>query len=1231
MHKSRLLWVIVLSIYYPFSSVAQDKNAPKYPSLLWEITGNGLAKPSYLFGTMHVSSKLAFNLSDSFYLAIKNVDVVALELNPDTWQEQMVSMNQAKQNYSEFVKKQEGDYLNENSFRLQQYDDDLKLAMSSEPTIVNNLLYRTYKAKEDFEEDTFLDLYIYQIGKKLGKKTTGVENYFETEKIIMEAYTDMADEKKKNTIDIDSELKYGIREKIQDAYRRGDLDLMDSLDRLVDRSAAFTEKFLYKRNEIQANSIDTVLRKNSLFVGIGAAHLPGNRGVIELLRKKGYVLRPVFMTNRNASQKELIDRLKVPVVFTTQRAEDGFYTVSVPGPLFKMPEDYRGIERRQYADMGNGAYYLVTRVHTYSAFLGQNQKDVLKKTDSILYENIPGKILFKKNISKDGYPGYDITSRTRRGDVQRYHIFITPFEVLLFKMSGKENYVSGKEAQQFFSSIRMQKPADSAVLFKPVQGGFIAQFPHYPKTSLNTFCSDAIDRWEYEALDKTNGNVYLLFKKSVYNFSFLGEDTFDLNLIEESFRNPAFFVKQQARQYGIFKGYPCLNAQYQMKGDAIVHAKYIIQGPHYYVLAVRSHSNSPPAAAFFNSFQFVENQYSALEKYTDTFMHFAVTTPVVPEIKDDIRQQMEKMLSKITETNYRETNSYWPEPRNALFKNNATGEIIYVDIQEYPRYYYINDSTAFWEKEINEKNVNADMVLYKKNPVWVNNEVKGYHYFFRDTGSSRTIHRLVMLKDNYVFNIVSMGDTLSTESRFTHFFFNSFVPEEKKLGRNMNVNNTNDFFEDLFSTDSTVRTRAQQFIDNIQYSEKEIPHLLATIARLNSSYDNYWEVKAKLIAELGYIKDTILPVVVNSLKKIYTQTADTSLFQNEVFFALARHKTKASYSLLKELILLDPPVFETNYSYGNLFDYLEDSLLLAGNLFPELMNLSPVDDYKNEVLSLLATLVDSNIIRSKDYADYFPRIFFDAKIELKKQRVKDEKIMKEEVKKNTLATPASGYNIKYAYDNNRSNLYNYSILLLPFYDKDSVRLFFHHLLQTKDQEVQLQTTILLLRNNKNVPDDILEKLAAQDKFRSTLLVHLEKAGHLDKFPVKYKNQLDISRSFLVADKEHETIDSVIFLYKQPVFYHAQKGLVYFFKYRIKKEDNWKIAISGLQPENEKDISSNNTLMVFTDKRIRTDEALDDQLQQQLKKILYSSHKSGKNFYDAVDYYKRLEKLLQYYN
>jgi len=72
-----------------------------------------------------------------------------------------------------------------------------------------------------------------------------------------------------------------------------------------------------------------------LFVGVGAAHLPGSRGVIELLRKKGYTLRPIIMQNRDADKKDSIEKIRVPVVFNTVHTDDDFITMNLPGHLYK--------------------------------------------------------------------------------------------------------------------------------------------------------------------------------------------------------------------------------------------------------------------------------------------------------------------------------------------------------------------------------------------------------------------------------------------------------------------------------------------------------------------------------------------------------------------------------------------------------------------------------------------------------------------------------------------------------------------------------------------------------------------------------------------------------------------------------------------------------------------------------------------------------------------------------
>ena len=57
--------LLLFFVFFFVSASAQKNNWPN--TLLWKISGNGLTKPSYLFGTMHLQDKRIFNLGDSFY------------------------------------------------------------------------------------------------------------------------------------------------------------------------------------------------------------------------------------------------------------------------------------------------------------------------------------------------------------------------------------------------------------------------------------------------------------------------------------------------------------------------------------------------------------------------------------------------------------------------------------------------------------------------------------------------------------------------------------------------------------------------------------------------------------------------------------------------------------------------------------------------------------------------------------------------------------------------------------------------------------------------------------------------------------------------------------------------------------------------------------------------------------------------------------------------------------
>ena len=110
------------------------------------------------------------------------------------------------------------------------------------------------------------------------------------------------------------------------------------------------------------------------------------------------------MRDQDAQQRDNIDKVKVPVIFSSYTSDDKSFTVKLPGKLYKRSDSHSG-DSWQYADMSNGAYYMITRVKTHGYMSGQHDAVVLRKIDSLLYENVPGKILSKKIISQKWIQG----------------------------------------------------------------------------------------------------------------------------------------------------------------------------------------------------------------------------------------------------------------------------------------------------------------------------------------------------------------------------------------------------------------------------------------------------------------------------------------------------------------------------------------------------------------------------------------------------------------------------------------------------------------------------------------------------------------------------------------------------------------------------------------------------------------------------------------------------------
>lgn len=1234
---------------------------------MWEISGNGLAKPSYLFGTMHVSNKLAFHLADSFYNAIKSVDVVALETNPANWQDDYSKPNiydnrsVSAASYAYKLLDLPNDYLHKNSFALDRYESNIKLAMATEPAMINGMLYRTYNQGADFEEDTYLDMYIFQTGSKLGKKMTGVENFEQSEKLVAEAYKDAAKEKRNRSYDNEYSYEDYIKSpfSIEDAYRKGDLDMLDSLEGRQFNSKAFLEKFLYKRNEIQANSIDSILKsKTSLFVGVGSAHLPGKRGVIEMLRSKGYTLRAVKMGERDGVQKDIIDKTRVPVNFKTVVSEDKFFSVEIPGEKFYNFSRFGDLNTRQYADMGNGAYYVVSRIKTNGLLLGDNENVVYRKTDSLLYENIPGKILKKQAIVKDGYKGFDIINRTRRGDIQRHNIIVTPFEILFFKISGIGDYVQeGTEASRFFNSIKITSPKEEGWKnYSPATGGFAIQLPHTPVLQKD-FGSN---RLEYTAADTKENITYTLMKTNIHNYGFIEEDTFDLNLMDESFASSEVVEKQLSRQLGKWQGYPSLSCKYKHKDGSFSTVRYLLQGPVYYAQVAHYTTETKNVKLYFDSFRITPFVYPEVKMRVDTTMHFTVQSPLFPDVKK--QNDLQEMLRNLVDSYGSDDEGAVPEMGLKLVGNDTIGEKIFVAWAKSPKNTYIKDSAKiFSNNEFSPSGYGNKMQSYiylKKDSGYTSG---GMRYLFQqvtDTNSSRTIISKSFYKSGNFFALMTITDTLTPSSTLLQNFIQTFTPSDTLKGESPFIKRNAAFFTDFASKDSATHAKAIKRLNKTMFDSADVPQLKKIIDTLSWRSKDYLQLKQDFIAKIADVKDSNM---VDYLKQLYVAAKDTADLQNTILQSLLGMQLQRSFVAFKDLIIAEPPVVlakttSLDYDYANIITSIGksgkgtfiprryydngtgwapiyDTLILAKAIFPDFLQLINLDDYKSEVMELLATMVDSGYVNAAAYEPYFSKFYAEAKQELKKERARESQkaiARAEKANKADADEVINMFNRKADNDVANDLLQKYAVLLLPYWDKNpGVATFFNDIMKLENKQVRFNVMMLMLRNKKTIPDSLLNFYAAEEEYRIDLYRALKKAKLLEKFPAKYNNQPDLVRSALQNISSYEKYDTLVLLDKIPVAYQNKKGVVYFFKYKNKKEEKkWKILSYGLQPENNREFDDDNDDFIEgtssnyysrnQDNKLDETQPVKPQLQKLLKTMLCKMHSSAAQFYENDD-------------
>lgn len=269
--------------------IASKGKAQTENSLLWEITGNGLTKPSYLFGTIHIIPKKDFFITEKMLDALNNSEIFVTEIDMNIPVKEQ--FNIAKQMYLP-DKKTYKDYLSEEKYvKVSSYLIDsldirkrkLKSIFRIKPFFASGLILKEYyKRVKAYEVEL----------KKLARRNNMEFGALETIEEQLALVNDMSlDEQFENLeVDIASLSTY---DQMVNCYTSQDLECMQELLFADESGDVFMQMFLTDRNKKWIQKIEEYISHKSTFFAFGAGHLIGDEGVVNLLRQEGYTLKPL--------------------------------------------------------------------------------------------------------------------------------------------------------------------------------------------------------------------------------------------------------------------------------------------------------------------------------------------------------------------------------------------------------------------------------------------------------------------------------------------------------------------------------------------------------------------------------------------------------------------------------------------------------------------------------------------------------------------------------------------------------------------------------------------------------------------------------------------------------------------------------------------------------------------------------------------------------------------------
>ena len=968
--------------------------------------------------------------------------------------------------------------------------------------------HNRFKIKKSDDMETAVDTYLYNIAKKQGKWVGGIEDVEDHFNLIEEIGAGIDGQGLSNN---------GGRKKTLDrmmaVYLAQDLNAINDWSNSMDE--ATREEILTRRNIKMVDRMDSMARIRSNFFAVGAAHLPGKDGLIELLEQEGFTVEPIFSSKKIVPEEYTYKTIERP--WHKVEDKDKTFTVEMPGKPY--PIEKEGVMTMQtYADMGSGLIFLATSIQS-------NRKIV--SPDSMLAhmaKNISGsrQVSNKTTIDLNGIPGVEAFTSNEshfyrvRGFVKGRTIF------LLVTAASKKEMLDNNETNRFFQSLVMHDVPDKTLskdqawkLTTMEKHGFHVEMPGTPKRDKKleeTFTSNSTANWNvhcYSVSDKKADIFYMLFVRVTKPGFHILNDT---ALFAESKRNSENSFADSVSLYELFdfEGYPAMrmNARHK-ENDYEMQSLHVNRGDRCYTLIAignENNDNKKDFSKYLNSFKLMPYQkVQWLEQASPDNVFRSWVPSAITTLPDDDPEA-------VADPGKLET---------LLAYDSVSGYSFAVHKELISPYYWANSDSAFFENYVSQYIGLEDSIIEKRQVR--NGAIAGMEYFVRSPVISN-IKRLRLLPYHdtlfVVFSMIPTADLrqIDHDKYFTEFRFNKDVEDH-----NYRKNKTSKLLADLFSRDSATFHKASASIQNVPFTVEDLPLLHNAMLH---PYQDFHESKEcthdKILSAVAGIRH---PSTIEFIQKNYYQlTGEKERLKYPLLSVLARTYTSESYKLFSALARESTP------SVGNartLQYYLKDSLSLTASLFPDILQLTSDAIFIGAFPGVLNDLLDSNLITTNILAPYVNNFYKYAQREL--IRLKD--------------TDEYGY------------LAISLIKLLGKLNMKESNQLLQRFLKAKQINVKENAAVALLKNSQVVDRVQLERIAADRDYRSDLYSQLVEVGKEKSFPSRYSSQESIAESdiYIIASNEYEP-STVQFIGERMAEYKGAKQKFLLFRITYKFDD-----------------------------------------------------------------------------